>query len=176
MTYKVITKAMKGLIIGTLIIMAFTKGNIMNWILIGFTAGWIVFMAVYLIHKSVKREDTADKKLTGDSKGDATAEDLTHEDNRNPKNEPDPLPKPAEAETWYRMIGSQLLTEAITELNTRGIKKLEIKENGDIIVSDTLMDTIDTLPEKSLWGTLTELMCDDGLTASIGNDEILISW
>ena len=77
---------------------------------------------------------------------------------------------------WYRMIGSQLLTEAITDLNTRGIKKLEIKENGDVVVEDATVDTIDTLPEKSLWDTLTELMRDDGLTASIGYDEILISW
>ena len=74
------------------------------------------------------------------------------------------------------MIGSQLLTEAITDLNTRGIKKLEIKENGDIIVSDSTVDTIDTLPDKSLWDTLAELMREDGLTASVGHDEILISW
>ena len=98
------------------------------------------------------------------------------EDTNDPEDEPDPLPDPSEAEVWYRMIGSQLLTEAITDLNTRGIKKLEIKENGDIVVEDATVDTIDTLPEKSLWDTLTELMCDDGLTASIGHDEILISW
>ena len=67
-------------------------------------------------------------------------------------------------------------TDAITDLNTRGIKKLEIKENGDIIVSDSTVDTIDTLPDKSLWDTLADLMRADGLTASVGHDEILISW
>lgn len=174
MTYKVFSKAMKVLIIGTLIIMAFTKGNIMDWLLISFTAGWIVFMAVYLIHKSGKREGAADEDPTDIPEDDDPAEDLPPDEN--PEEEPDPLPNPTEAETWYRMIGSQLLTDAITDLNTRGIKKLEIKENGDIVVEDATVDTIDTLPEKSLWSTLTELMCDDGLTASIGNDEILISW
>ena len=74
------------------------------------------------------------------------------------------------------MVGSQMLTDAITDLNTRGIKKLEIKENGDIIVSDSTVDTIDTLPDKSLWDTLTALMCADGLTASVGHNAIQISW
>lgn len=171
MTYKVFTKAMKVLIVGTLIIMAFTKGNIMDWLLIGFTAGWIVFMAAYLIYKSGKRE-----ALTEDDPAEDPVDDAPADDPMDPDDEPDPLPDPSEAETWYRMIGSQLLTEAITDLNTRGIKKLEIKENGDIVVEDATVDTIDTLPEKSLWDTLTELMRDDGLTASIGYDEILISW
>lgn len=171
MTYKVFTKAMKVLIVGTLIIMAFTKGNIMDWLLIGFTAGWIVFMAAYLIYKSGKRE-----ALTEDDPAEDPVDDDPADDPMDPDDEPDPLPDPSEAETWYRMIGSQLLTDAITDLNTRGIKKLEIKENGDIIVSDSTVDTIDTLPDKSLWDTLAELMREDGLTASIGHDEILISW
>ena len=167
MTYKVFTKAMKVLIVGTLIIMAFTKGNIMDWLLIGFTAGWIVFMAAYLIYKSGKREESTGEDPMDDSEDEDPDEDT---------NEPEPLPDPSEAEVWYRMIGSQLLTEAITDLNTRGIKKLEIKENGDIIVSDSTVDTIDTLPDKSLWDTLAELMREDGLTASVRHDEIQISW
>ena len=170
MQYKVFTKAMKVLIVGTLIIMAFTKGNVMDWLLIGFTGGWLVFMAAYLIYKSGKREE-----MTDDPMDDSEDED-PDENTNDPEDEPEPLPDPSEAEVWYRMIGSQLLTEAITDLNTRGIKKLEIKENGDIVVEDATVDTIDTLPEKSLWDTLTELMRDDGLTASIGYDEILISW
>ena len=171
MTYKVFTKAMKVLIVGTLINMAFTKGNIMDWLLIGFTAGWIVIMAAYLIYKSGNREESTGEDPMADS------EDEEHDENTNdPEDEPDPLPDPSEAEVWYRMIGSQLLTEAITDLNTRGIKKLEIKENGDIVVEDATIDTIDTLPEKSLWDTLAELMREDGLTASVGHDEILISW
>ena len=143
----------------------------MDWLLIGFTAGWIVFMAAYLIYKSGKCEESTGEDPMADS------EDEDPDENTNdPEDEPEPLPDPSEVEVWYRMIGSQLLTEAITDLNTRGIKKLEIKENGDIIVSDSTVDTIDTLPDKSLWDTLAELMREDGLTASVGYDEILISW
>ena len=121
-----------------------------------------MFTAVYLIKKSCSREDPLQEDPA--------------EDPHEPQEEPDPLPNPSEAEVWYRMVGSQMLTDAITDLNTRGIKKLEIKENGDIIVSDSTVDTIDTLPDKSLWDTLADLMRADGLTASVGHNAILISW
>lgn len=158
----VFTKPVKVLIVGTLIIMACTKGNLADWLQIGFTAVWLMFTAVYLIKKSCSREDPQQEDPA--------------EDPHEPQEEPDPLPNPSEAEVWYRMVGSQMLTDAITDLNTRGIKKLEIKENGDIIVSDSTVDTIDTLPDKSLWDTLAELMRADGLTASVGHNAILISW
>ena len=158
----VFTKPVKVLIVGTLIIMACTKGNLADWLQIGFTAVWLMFTAVYLIKKSCSREDPQQEDPA--------------EDPHEPQEEPDPLPNPSEAEVWYRMVGSQMLTDAITDLNTRGIKKLEIKENGDIIVSDSTVDTIDTLPDKSLWDTLTALMCADGLTASVGHNAIQISW
>ena len=162
MKNKVFTKPVKVLIVGTLIIMACTKGNLTDWLQIGFTAVWLMFTAVYLIKKSCSREDPAQEDPA--------------EDSHDPQEEPDPLPNPSEAEVWYRMVGSQMLTDAITDLNTRGIKKLEIKENGDIIVSDSTVDTIDTLPDKSLWDTLADLMRADGLTASVGHNAILISW
>ena len=158
----VFTKPVKVLIVGTLIIMACTKGNLADWLQIGFTAVWLMFTAVYLIKKSCSREDPQQEDPA--------------EDPHEPQEEPDPLPNPSEAEIWYRMVGSQMLTDAITDLNTRGIKKLEIKENGDIIVSDSTVDTIDTLPDKSLWDTLADLMRADGLTASVGHNAILISW
>ena len=158
----VFTKPVKVLIVGTLIIRACTKGNLADWLQIGFTAVWLMFTAVYLIKKSCSREDPQQEDPA--------------EDPHEPQEEPDPLPNPSEAEVWYRMVGSQMLTDAITDLNTRGIKKLEIKENGDIIVSDSTVDTIDTLPDKSLWDTLAELMRADGLTASVGHNAILISW
>lgn len=158
----VFTKPVKVLIVGTLIIMACTKGNLAEWLQIGFTAVWLIFTAAYLIKKSCSREDPAQEDPA--------------EDSHDPQEEPDPLPNPSEAEVWYRMVGSQMLTDAITDLNTRGIKKLEIKENGDIIVSDSTVDTIDTLPDKSLWDTLADLMRADGLTASVGHNAIQISW
>jgi hypothetical protein len=170
MKYKVFTKAMKVLIVGTLIIMAFTKGNITDWLIIGLTAGWLIFMTAYLINKSGKREPLDDLHAE-----DSDEEDFG-EDTENSNDILDPLPDPSEAEIWYRMIGCQILTEAIIDLNTRGIKKLEIKENGDVIVADSKFETINTLPDKSCWDRIVELLREDGLTASAGRDEIQISW
>lgn len=166
MKNKVFTKPVKVLIVGTLIIMACTKGNLADWLQIAFTGVWLMFTAVYLIKKSCSREDPSQDEPA----------DTAEEDSHDPQEESDPLPNPSEAEVWYRMVGSQMLTDAITDLNTRGIKKLEIKENGDIIVSDSTVDTIDTLPDKSLWDTLADLMRADGLTASVGHNAIQISW
>ena len=166
MKNKIFTKPVKVLIVGTLIIMACTKGNLTDWLQIAFTGVWLIFTAAYLIQKSCSREDPAQEDPA----------DTAEEDSHDPQDEPDSLPDPSEAEVWYRMIGSQMLTDAITDLNTRGTKKLEIKENGDIVVSDSTVDTIDTLPDKSLWDTLTALMCADGLTASVGHNAIQISW
>ena len=87
MTYKIFTKAIKVLIVGTLIIMAFTKGNVMDWLLIGFTGGWLVFIAAYLIYKSGKREGLTDDPT------DDPADDEAAEDPMDPDDKPDPPPR-----------------------------------------------------------------------------------
>ena len=90
MTYKVFTKAMKVLIVGTLIIMAFTKGNIMDWLLIGFTAGWIVFMAAYLIYKSGSREESTGEDPMDDSEDEDPDENTNDpEEFRKHRSQPD---------------------------------------------------------------------------------------
>ena len=84
MQYKVFIKAMKVLMFGTLITMAFTKENVMDWLPIGFTGGWLVFMSDYLIYKSGKRE-----VLTDDPTDDPVDDELA-EDPIDPDYEPDP--------------------------------------------------------------------------------------
>lgn len=170
MADKEFTKALKALFTGTLLLMAFTRGNARDWLVIGFTAVWLLCMTVYLCVKSGRREAIPEQRAEEDPEQEEPEPDFPDEE------ETDPVPNPSDAEVWYRMIGSQLLTDAITDLNTRGIKKLEIRENGEIVVSDQTVDTIDALPGRALWDTLAGLMRDDGLTADVGNDEILISW
>ena len=110
MKSKVFTKPVRVLIVGTIILMAFTKGNLTDWLQIGFTAVWLIFTALYLIKKSNNHEDPTQDDPT----------EVPEDEARDPKEEPDLLPDPSEAEVWYRMIGSQMLTDAITDLNTRG--------------------------------------------------------
>ena len=166
MTHKVFTKAMKVLIIGTLCIMAFTKGSVMDWLLIGFTAGWLIFMAGYMLYKSSRKVDELEAELDNEPESDEVQ----------PEDESKDTTDVSETEAWYRMIGSQLLTDAITELNTRGHKRLEITENGDIVVSGSIVDSIPVFPDKSQWQTLGKLMRDDGLTVDVTTDNIVVSW
>ena len=169
MTHKVFTKAMKVLIIGTLCIMAFTKGSVMDWLLIIFTAGWLVFMAGYMLYKSSRNVDELEAELDDE-------DNEPEHDEAQPENTSEDTTDVSETEAWYRMIGSQLLTDVITELNTRGHKHLEITENGDIFVSGNIEDSIPVFPDKSQWQTLGKLMRDDGLTVNVTTDNIVVSW
>jgi len=166
MTHKVFTKAMKVLIIGTLCIMAFTNGSVMDWLLIGFTAGWLIFMAGYMLYKSSRKVDELEAELDNEPESDEVQ----------PEDESKDTTDVSETEAWYRMIGSQLLTDAITELNTRGHKHLEITEDGDIVVSGNIVDSIPVFPDKSQWQTLGKLMRDDGLTVDVTAENIVVSW
>lgn len=131
-------------------------------------------MAIYLIAKSEK----ACKQMN-----EPTEE--PEEDKPEPDDSPDipdtepernDVPLEADAETWYRLIGKTVLTDAITDLNTRGYKQLTINENGDILISGTVCDTVDSLPEPTVLNRLTELMKEDGLNAFVTNNEISVSW
>lgn len=58
MKNKVFTTSIKVLIISVLLIMAFTRGDLCDWLLIGFGAAWLIFATVFLIRKTAKRDDT----------------------------------------------------------------------------------------------------------------------
>ena len=166
MKHKVFTKSIRILIVGTLIIMAL---GFSDWIQIGFTAGWLIFMTVYLIVKSEKARSITDEPT----------EEQPAEDSHEPEDitdEPEDTPSEDEAETWYQMIGKTILTDAITDLNTRGYKQLTINENGEILISGMVCDTVDSFPKRPLWQRLTELLKDDGLNAFVNADEISVSW
>ena len=169
MTHKVFTRSMKVLIIGTLCIMAFTKDSVMDWLLIGFTASWFIFMAGYMLYKSIRKVDELEAELD-DEDNEPESDEVQRED------ESKDTTDVSETEAWYRMIGSQLLTDAITELNTRGHKHLEITENGDIFVSGNIEDSIPVFPDKSQWQTLGKLMRDDGLAVDVTAENIVVSW
>ena len=44
--------------------------------------------------------------------------------------------KKQDIEQWFTQKGQQLLTELITNMNSRGYSKLSINENGDVTVKE----------------------------------------
>ena len=162
MKHKVFTRGMRILIVGTLIIMAL---YLSDWILIGYTAVCLAVMTVSLIVKSAKAAKQTDEPT----------EEPPEEDRPEQEDKPKETTE-EEVDTWYQMIGKTILTDAITDLNTRGYKQLTINENGEILVSGTVCDAVDSFPERPLWQRLTELLKNDGLNAFVNADQISVSW
>ena len=86
------------------------------------------------------------------------------------------LPEQDKAENWYKFLGRDILTDVITDLNTRGFKRMEITEDGEIRVNDTTEEQIDDFPETDGWNTLVAEMANDGLNARIADDRLVVTW
>ena len=94
---------------------------------------------------------------------------------------PDKQPnQPVDPETWYGIQGKKILEECVADLNARGHANLIIKENGDICVKqenkETVCEKFKNLPGKSLWQQLVKIIETQGLSASVTNDVIKVSW
>ncbi len=81
-----------------------------------------------------------------------------------------------DASKWYSRYGRKLLTDLITDLNTRGIKRLTIDESGEIRISEDEHDRIKNFPQKSAWLSLICELEDEGLRSSIDGDSLVIAW
>lgn len=85
-----------------------------------------------------------------------------------------------ELEQWYTQKGQQLLTELITNMNSRGYTKLQINEAGDVTVKENgrqvLKDRFSEIPPKEQWGKLKELMEDDELHIKVSSKQLTLAW
>jgi len=88
----------------------------------------------------------------------------------------DDIPDINEAENWYKFLGRDILTDVITDLNTRGFKRMEITEDGEIRVNDATEEQIDDFPDMDGWNTLVSEMRNDGLNAGITDDRLVVTW
>lgn len=97
------------------------------------------------------------------------------------KHEPEKKPnQPADPETWYGIQGRNILEDCVADLHARGHASLIIKENGDVCVQqdniETICDKFKNLPGKSVWQQLVRVIEKQGLSASVVNDCIKVSW
>ena len=85
-----------------------------------------------------------------------------------------------ELEQWYTQKGQQLLTELITNMNSRGYTKLQINEAGDVTVKENgrqvLKDRFSEIPPKEQWSKLKELMEDDELHIKVSSKQLTLAW
>ena len=169
MESKIFSKSIRYLIVSTLLIMAFTRGNLCDWLLILNGFGWLIAALVILAKQANERMETSEETTTEEPSGNPLDSPEDEEDFDDP-------PEQDKAENWYKFLGRDILTNVITDLNTRGFKRMEITENGEIRVNDTTEEQIDDFPEADGWNTLVSEMANDGLNAGIADDRLVITW
>ena len=167
MENKIFRKSIRYLIVSTLLIMSFTRGNLCDWLLILNGFGWLIAAVMILAKQANDRTETQEETTPEDDPFDF---EPPEDDNL------DDIPETDEAENWYKFLGRDILTDVITDLNTRGFKRMEITEDGEIRVNDTTEEQIDDFPETDGWNTLVAEMANDGLNARIADDRLVVTW
>lgn len=85
-----------------------------------------------------------------------------------------------EIDQWYSQRGQQMLTELITNMNSRGYTKLSINESGDVTVKENgrsvLKDHFKEIPPKEQWGRLKELMAEDEVAIQVSGKRLTVAW
>ena len=87
---------------------------------------------------------------------------------------------PVDPAVWYGIQGKKILESCVADLHSRGHASLIIKENGDICCrqadSETVRDKFKNLPGKGVWNALVKVIENQGLSASVMDDCIKVSW
>lgn len=96
---------------------------------------------------------------------------------------PPPNQEPVNPRVWYEIQGREILTELVTDLNTRGITKLFIHEDGEICLrpvdggEEVRQDILlPNFPGKVYWTKLAEVLAQEGLNATALDDSVQVAW
>ncbi|MBQ3256412.1 MAG: hypothetical protein IKI93_01095 [Clostridia bacterium] len=170
MENKIFRKSIRYLIVSTLLIMSFTRGNLCDWLLILNGFGWLIAAVMILAKQANDRTETQEETTPEEPEDDPFDFELPEDDDL------DDIPETDEAENWYKFLGRDILTDVITDLNIRGFKRMEITEDGEIRVNDATEEQIDDFPEPDGWNTLVSEMRNDGLNAGITDDRLVVTW
>lgn len=85
-----------------------------------------------------------------------------------------------DVEQWYTQKGQQLLTELITNMNTRGYTELSISENGDVTVVENgrnvIKDRFQEIPPKKDWRKLKKLMLEEDIEVQVSGKQLSFAW
>ena len=88
--------------------------------------------------------------------------------------------KKQDIEQWFTQKGQQLLTELITNMNSRGYSRLSINENGDVTVKENgrnvRKDHFREIPPKESWARLRELMIDEDVQVQVSGRQLTFAW
>ncbi len=85
----------------------------------------------------------------------------------------------AEVRQWFEQKGQRQIAELITNMNSRGYRRLSIKENGEVVVEEdgksVVKDYFPDIPKKKDWRKLKALLSEAGVESQTGK-MLTMSW
>lgn len=97
-----------------------------------------------------------------------------------PANDPGPEPPVVDCNSWYELVGANVLNQLITDLNARGYSSLSINERGEILIVENektvVKDAFQNFPGKNYWEELAEIFMENELQAEVTDTALQLSW
>lgn len=93
-----------------------------------------------------------------------------------------PNQQPVDPQVWYDVEGREVLERVIADLDSRGHSSLSLKEDGSVCVhedddtKDIPQEHLTAFPPKVYWPRLGQVLESEGLSASVQDNEIAVSW
>ena len=93
-----------------------------------------------------------------------------------------PNQQPVDPQVWYDVEGREVLERVIADLDSRGHSSLTLKEDGSVCIHedddtrDVPQEHLTAFPPKVYWPRLGQVLESEGLTASVHDSEIAVSW
>ena len=90
--------------------------------------------------------------------------------------------QPLNPQVWFETQGKETLTRLINELNSRGHSTLYVKEDGSICTQpednaeETSQGAFQGFPAKVYWGSLVEVLRQNGVAATALEHCIQVAW
>ena len=89
-------------------------------------------------------------------------------------------PDAVDLHEWYDLSASSAIRATIDEVYTRGYKTLYIGESGEVYVKENDQNVkqgkLSFMPGKKLWPDLVPCFADDDIIATVGDDEMTLTW
>ena len=89
-------------------------------------------------------------------------------------------PDAVDLHEWYDLSASSAIRATIDEVYTRGYKTLFIGESGEVYVKENDQNVkqgkLSFMPGKKLWPDLVPCFADDDIIATVGDDEMTLTW
>lgn len=93
-----------------------------------------------------------------------------------------PNQQPIDPQVWYELQGRKVLESLVADLNSRRYNELFLNEDGSISIqpedgeTKPVQESFKSFPEKVYWPRLAQVLDQEGLSATVLDTCIQVSW